>query len=391
MRYRPRRPLSTILLTVGLLVFTMAGPLASASAADDITLPQVSSGFRSPTQVTNAGDGTNRLFVVERRGTIKAIANNGTGAVTTFLNIPGLVDDTSGERGLLGLAFHPNFETNHRFFVYYTRAGGDIVLARYRANGDNSAAIPDSGQKLLVIEHSANTNHNGGALAFGPNDGLLYIGTGDGGGSGDPANNAQNKNSLLGKVLRINVDRTGSGPYGRYRIPSSNPFAGSTPGKGEIWAYGLRNPWRISFDRISGRLFIADVGQNRYEEINRENKFSRGGKNYGWDRMEGKHCFSRCPLAGDTLPIVEYTHAGGNCSITGGYVYRGTLNASLIGKYVYADFCSGRFWSVPWNDVVATQRKNADSGLLITSFGEGEGGELYVVTIGGRLLQVRAP
>lgn len=391
MRYRPARPQSTIVLSVALLILTMAGPLASASAANDITLRQVRTGFRSPTQVTNAGDGSNRLFVVERRGTIKAIANNGAGAVTTFLNIPGLVDDTSGERGLLGVAFHPSFETNHLFFVYYSRNGGDIVLSRWRANAGNTAAVPDSDRLLLVIEHSARTNHNGGAMAFGPNDGYLYIGTGDGGGSGDPDNNAQNKNSLLGKILRINVDRTGQGPYGRYRIPTTNPFAGSTPGKGEIWDYGLRNPWRISFDRVSGRLFIADVGQNRYEEVNRENRFSSGGKNYGWDRMEGKHCFSRCPLAGDTLPIIEYSHAGGNCSVTGGFVYRGTSYASLIGKYVYADFCSGRFWSVPWNAATPTLRKHADSGLLVTSFGEAENGELYVVTLGGRLLQVRAP
>jgi hypothetical protein len=292
---------------------------------------------------------------------------------------------------MLGVAFHPNFETNHALFVYYTRNGGDIVLARYRTNVAGTAVDNTTGRLLLVIEHSARTNHNGGALAFGPDDGYLYIGTGDGGGAGDPANNAQNKNSLLGKILRINVDGTGHGPYKRYRIPTTNPFAGATPGKGEIWDYGLRNPWRISFDHGSRRLFIGDVGQNRYEEVDRENRFSKGGKNYGWDRMEGKHCFSNCPLAGDTLPIIEYSHAGGNCSITGGFVYRGTTATSLIGKYVYADFCSGRFWSVPWNEVVPTQRKNADSSLLITSFGEGEDGELYVVTIGGRLLQVLAP
>ncbi|MBA2299675.1 MAG: PQQ-dependent sugar dehydrogenase, partial [Chloroflexi bacterium] len=190
MRYRPRRPLSAILLTIALLVFTMAGPLASASAANDITLDAVRTGFNSPTQVTSAGDGSNRLFVVERRGVIKAMANNGAGAPSTFMSIPGLVDDTSGERGLLGLAFHPNFETNHTLFVYYTRNGGDIVLARYQTNVAGTDVIETTGRLLLVIEHSARTNHNGGALAFGPDDGYLYIGTGDGGGSGDPANNA---------------------------------------------------------------------------------------------------------------------------------------------------------------------------------------------------------
>src|SRR5687767_5357411 len=181
MRYRPRRPLSTILLSLVLLALTMAGPVASASAANDITLPQVASGFRSPTHVTNAGDGTNRLFVVERRGTIKAIANNGTGAVTTFLNIPGLVDDASGERGMLGVAFHPSFETNRLLYVYYTRNGGDIILARYQANVARTAVDPTTGRILMVIEHSRYSNHNGGGLAFGPDDGYLYIATGDGG------------------------------------------------------------------------------------------------------------------------------------------------------------------------------------------------------------------
>ena len=391
MRYRLRRPLSAVLLSLALLALTMAGPLASASGANDITLDLVKSGFSSPTQVTNAGDGSNRLFVVERRGSIRAIANNGTGAVSTFLTITGQVDDGASERGLLGLAFHPDFETNRYLYVYYTRSGGDIVLASYQANPAGTLVSARSGRILLVIEHSAQTNHNGGALAFGPDDGYLYIGTGDGGGSGDPANNAQNKNSLLGKILRIDVDRTGDGPFDRYKAPSTNPFFGSIPGKGEIWDYGLRNPWRISFDRDSGRLFIADVGQNRYEEVNRENRFASGGRNYGWDRMEGKHCFSNCPLAGDTLPILEYSHAGGNCSITGGFVYRGTQNPSLLGKYVYTDFCSGRFWAVPWDGVTPTLRKHANTSLLITSFGEAENGELYVVTIGGRLLQVDAP
>ena len=186
MRYRPRRPLSAILLSLSLLAVTMAGPLASVSAANDITLEQLKSGFSSPTQVTHAGDGSNRLFVVERRGSIRAIENNGTGAVSTFLTITGQVDDGASERGLLGLAFHPNFETNRYLFVYYTRNGGDIVLARYQANPAGTLVSGASGRILLVIEHSARTNHNGGALAFGPDDGYLYIGTGDGGGSGDP-------------------------------------------------------------------------------------------------------------------------------------------------------------------------------------------------------------
>jgi len=389
MRYRPRRPLSIVVLSMALLVLAMAGPLASASAATwTVMFRPVATGFVAPTQVTSARDGSNRLFVVERRGVIKAIADNGAGARSTFLDIRGLVDDSAGERGLLGLAFHPNFATNHTLFVYYTRNGGDIVLARYRTNDAGTVVINSTGRLLLVIEHSARSNHNGGALAFGPDDGYLYIGTGDGGGAGDPANNAQNRNSLLGKILRIDVDGTGNGPYGRYRDPSTNPFVGATPGKGEIWAYGLRNPWRISFDRGSRRLFIADVGQNRYEEVDRQNRFARGGRNYGWDRMEGKHCFSNCPPTIGTLPIVEYSHAGGNCSITGGFVYRGATQTNLIGQYVFADFCSGRIWTVPWDGVTRTQRR--DTSRMITSFGESDDGELYLVTIDGALLQLLA-
>ncbi len=388
MQYRPRRPLLTILLSLVLLVLTVAGPLASASAATfAVTFRSVASGFQAPTQVTSARDGSGRLFVVEQRGTIQAIARNGAGARTTFMSITDLVED-GGERGLLGLAFHPHFATNRTLFVYYTRNGGDIVLARYQTNVARTAVVNSTGRVLLVIEHSAYSNHNGGSLAFGPDDGYLYIGTGDGGGAGDPDNNAQNKNSLLGKLLRIDVDGTGSGPLGRYRIPSTNPFIGAIPGRSEIWAYGLRNPWRISFDRGSRRLFVADVGQNRYEEVDRQNRFGSGGKNYGWDRMEGKHCYQNCPLAGDTLPIIEYSHADGNCSITGGFVYRGPTQTKLLGQYVYADFCSGRIWTVPWDGVTPTQRR--DTSLMITSFGESDAGEVYVVTTGGLLFQVIA-
>jgi glucose/arabinose dehydrogenase len=389
MRYRPRRPFSAVAFSIVLLVLTLAGPLASASAATwTVMFRPVASGFLQPTQVTSAGDGSGRLFVVERRGSIRAVADNGAGARTTFMTITGLVNDTSSERGLLGLAFHPNFKTNHTLFVYYTRNDGDIVLARYRTNAAGTRVDNTTGRTLLVIEHSARTNHNGGALAFGPDDGYLYIGTGDGGGAGDPANNAQNKNSLLGKILRINVNGTGSGPYGRYSNPSTNPFVGATPGRGEVWAYGLRNPWRISFDRGSRRLFIADVGQNRYEEVDRQNRFAKGGRNYGWDRMEGKHCFSNCPPTIGTLPIVEYSHANGNCSITGGFVYRGATQTNLIGQYVFADFCSGRIWTVPWDGVTRTQRR--DTSRMITSFGEGDDAELYLVTIDGHLLQLLA-
>ena len=308
------------------------------------------------------------------------------------MDIRSKVED-GGERGLLGLAFDPNFVTNGRLFVYYTRNGGDIVVSRFSTNASHTDVIESTARPLLLIEHSANTNHNGGALAFGPN-GYLYIGTGDGGGAGDPANNAQNKSIPLGKILRINVNGTGHGPFDHYSVPRSNPFYGSTPGLESIWAYGLRNPWRISFDRGSGKLFIADVGQGRREEVNREKAGFTGGRNYGWDAMEGTLCYtaSKCPLAGDTLPNAQYSHDGGNCSITGGYVYRGPTQTALVGQYVFADWCSGRIWTLPYNAIAvnAPETLRADTGHQITSFGESENGELYVVTSAGDVLQVMA-
>jgi glucose/arabinose dehydrogenase len=332
------------------------------------------------------------LFVVDRRGTIKAFQGN-TQLPGYFLDIRSLVDDTAGERGLLGLAFHPGFETNRRLYVYFTRNGGDIVVARLRANTAGTAVPASSIQNIMVIEHSARSNHNGGAMAFGP-DGYLYIGTGDGGGAGDPDRNGQSKTkNLLAKILRINVGGSGAGSYGRYSIPSTNPFRGSIAGLDEVWAWGLRNPWRISFDRTLGRLYIADVGQARYEEIDRETAGSAGGRNYGWGVMEGKHCYnaSNCSVSGDILPVAEYSHSGGNCSITGGYVYRGSdpANAAMVGYYIFADFCSGRIWSMAAGGSSLVLRRTW-AGASITSFGESESGELYLVTIQGRLHRVTA-
>lgn len=383
----PRARIGAILLAAT-LVSSVVVPSAVAGTFS-VSLGKVAGGFRSLTQVTNAGDGTDRLFVVEKRGTIRVI-QGGSILPGYFMDIRSLVADT-GERGLLGLAFHPNFESNRRLFVYYTRNGGDIVVARYTTNLARTNVDESTGRRLMLIEHSAQTNHNGGALAFGPS-GYLFIAVGDGGGSGDPGNDAQEKTTtFLGKILRINVDGTGAGKYDRYSIPGSNPFAGPTKGRGEIWAYGLRNPWRISFDRGTGKLFIADVGQNRYEEVDREGAGFTGGRNYGWSVMEGKHCFrpAKCPMAGDTLPILEYAHSNGNCSITGGYVYRGSAYPNLVGQYVFADWCSGRIWTVPHAGTAMTQRAN--TSVNITSFGESESGELYAVTSAGVVYRVRAP
>jgi glucose/arabinose dehydrogenase len=384
-----RRP--TFVVGLAVLLLTLVGPVATTrAAAFELSLPLIRSGFAQLTQVTNAGDGTNRLFVVERRGTVRVVASDGSLVPGFFMDIQSIVQDAGGEQGLLGIAFHPNFEANRRLFAYYTRNGGDIVIARFQTNAAGTAvAAGSTGSALLVIEHSARTNHNGGAMAFSP-EGLLYIGTGDGGGSGDPDRNGQSKTkNLLAKILRINVNGTGSGPYRRYSIPSTNPFRGSISGRDEVWAYGLRNPWRISFDRGTGMLFIADVGQSRYEEINREPAGYRGGRNYGWNVMEGKHCYARstCNRSGKTLPVAEYTHSVG-CSITGGHVYRGTdpANVTLRGWYVFADFCSGRFWTMAATGSSLIQRRDTD--LNVTSFGEAENGELYVVTLDGRLFGV---
>jgi len=377
------------ILVIAAALIALIVPLTATRAATfTLSLPIIASGFSQPTQVTNAGDGTNRLFVVERRGTIRVV-EAGVLKAGFFLDIRSLVADAGSEQGLLGLAFHPNFETNRRLFVYYTRNGGDIVVARFVTNVARTAVVLSSRSNVMVIEHSARTNHNGGAMAFGP-DGYLYIGTGDGGGAGDPYRNGQSKTrNLLAKILRINIDGTGAGQYGKYSIPSTNPFRGSITGLDEVWAYGLRNPWRISFDRGTGAFFIADVGQNRYEEIDREPAGYRGGRNYGWNVMEGKHCYARttCSLSGDTLPVAEYAHGSSNCSITGGYVYRGPTQPKLVGAYFFADFCSGRIWSMAANGSTLWLRR--DTTLNITSFGESEDGELYLVTLPGRLYQVK--
>ena len=393
---RHRRPVLAALFAIAVILPAAIVPPTTEAATwypGKLAAPRILAGLDSPTAVTNAGDGTGRLFIVQQAGTIR-IVQNGALKPGYFLDIRGKVA-AGGERGLLGLAFHPNFESNRRLFIYYTRNGGDLVISRLTTNASRTDADEGSEQVLQVIEHSANTNHNGGALAFGPsNNNYLYIGVGDGGGAGDPRNNGQSKSTLLGKILRVNVNGSNAGPFDHYSIPGSNPFAGSRPGRGEIWAYGLRNPWRISFARGTGKLFIADVGQGRREEVNREKAGISGGRNYGWDAMEGSLCYtaSKCPLSGDTLPNAEYGHSGGNCSITGGYVYRGPTQTALVGLYVFADWCSGRIWTIPHNGTAVNtpETLRADTGHQITSFGESENGELYVVTSAGNVLQVMA-
>ncbi len=358
----------------------------AALVSGQLTVVRVTGGLSSPLGVTNAGDGSGRLFVVERSGRVRVVQS---GRVTgTFLDLRGPVS-AGGERGLLNVAFHPNFETNRLLYVYYTRAGGDIVISRLTANASRTSVPASSEQVLLTIDHSENSNHNGGSMAFGP-DGYLYLGTGDGGGAGDPLDNGQDiTGELLGKILRIDVNGTGDGPFNRYAIPADNPFVGET-GDDEIWAYGVRNPWRISFDRSTHSLFIADVGQGRREEVNRQAASSNGGLNYGWNVMEGTLCYpsgNSCNKTGKVLPAAQYGHDLG-CSITGGHVYRGA-HRDLQGLYVYGDFCSGRIWTMRENGSGETVRR--DTSLSISSFGEGESGELFLTDLNGALYRVMAP
>jgi glucose/arabinose dehydrogenase len=332
--------------------------------------------------ITHAGDGSGLLYVVERGGRISVYDSAGRRR-STFLDISARVR-SGGEQGLLGLAFHPSFRSNRRFFVDYTDTNGDDVVAEFRANSTTSAD-PNSGKIVLKVADFA-ANHNGGMIAFG-RDGYLYIAMGDGGGGGDPQNNGQNINSLLGKILRINVN-AGS----PYASPNSNPFYGRS-GADEVWSYGLRNPWRFSFDRTTRAMFIGDVGQGDWEEIDVE-PAGRGGRNYGWRVMEGRHCYNApsCNRSGKTLPIAEYSHSLG-CSVTGGYVYRGSRYPTLNGAYFYADYCSGRIWAL---DAAAALRGTSrvrqvlDTGYSVSSFGEDGAGELFVVDLNGSIYRLRA-
>ena len=367
-------PAFLVLLVCCLLLGTAGGRAA-------IQLPAIAGGLANPLYVTGAGDGSGRLFIVEQAGRIRILID-GALLLTPFLDIRSKVR-AGGELGLLGLTFHPDYSTNGRFFVNYTRdgpAGLETVIAEYSVfGGDPNQAAPET-ERILLTFPQPFANHNGGMLSFGP-DGMLYIATGDGGSGGDPQGNGQNLNTLLGKILRINVD---SGvPYG---IPADNPFV-SLPGRDEIFAYGLRNPWRISFDRQTGRLFAGDVGQSSYEEIDLIEK----GGNYGWNTMEGAHCFSpptSCNTAGLMFPIDEYGRKLGS-SVTGGYVYRGRAVPSLAGKYLFADFGSGILWALTELSNGQWRREELlRTGLNISSFGEDDAGELYLVEYGGTVRKI---
>jgi len=368
-----------------------APPVAPATAPSDahIKLTLRASGLSKPLFLTSARDGTARLFIVEQTGRIK-ILQKGRIRSTPFLSLAGKVS-TGDEQGLLGLAFHPNFKSNRKLYVNYTNTSGNTVIAEYRVSATNPNVVDVSTKRVLLRISQPYANHNGGMLGFGP-DGYLYIGMGDGGGAGDPEERAQNTDSLLGKMLRIGVNHPSPGL--QYRLPSGNPFVGAA-GRDEIWQLGLRNPWRWSFDRGTDDLWIADVGQGAWEEIDRAPASASGpgkGINWGWDVLEGTHCYppsvSSCNTSGKTAPLLEYDHSG-RCSVTGGYVYRGSEIPVLRGGYVFGDFCSGEIWVVAADaSAPATPTLLLDTSLAISSFGETGANEMYVVDHNGRLYRI---
>ena len=383
-------------LCSSMVVIAIAG-CHDSTAPGDGTLPPgltlkadpfVTTGLTSPVFLTQPlNDG--RIFVVEQAGTIRVI-RNGVVQATPFLNVTTKVA-SGGERGLFSVAFHPQYATNHFFYVYYTAqasgnlALGDIVVERYTTMATNPELADATSAKLIITTaHSLQSNHNGGLVSFGL-DGMLYAGFGDGGGGGDPYQTGQNQNALLGSLLRLDVS---GDPY---TIPTSNPYAGQANKRGEIWAKGLRNPWRYAFDAATNLLYIADVGQNLHEEVS-VMPASQGGVNYGWSIMEGLSCYNAasCAQTGLTLPVIDYTHANGACSVTGGYVYRGSAIPGIRGHYFYSDYCAGFLRSFRYENGAAVDQK--DWGLTlgnVPSFGVDFAGELYVIS-GNSILKVAA-
>jgi glucose/arabinose dehydrogenase len=384
------------------------------SSWPNISTTLIASGPELPVHITNAGDSSGRLFVVEQRGLIRILQNNVV--QSTFLDISDRVrspfNGGGTEEGLLSVAFPPGFgSAKPYFYVYYTRKNGDNRVSRFYLGANPNLADADSEQPILELPHPTYENHNGGQIAFGP-DGYLYIATGDGGGGGDPKNNAQNLGTLLGKLLRIDVElatvqksaamnyvylplilnNNTFSPNGQaYRIPPSNPFVGNSEYRAEIWALGLRNPWRFSFDRLTGDLYIGDVGQSTWEEVDFQLATSPGSENYGWNIMEGMDCYnsSTCNSSGLEKPVFTYqTHVEG-CSVTGGYVYRGSKYPGLQGIYFLGDYCSGRIWGLQKAGSTWSNQELLDSPYWISSFGEDEDGELYFLDRkGGKVYQL---
>ena len=366
-------------LTLLLLLIT------TFSFSQDIYTILFADGFSNPVEMQNVGD--DRLFIVEKRGVIEILQLDGTTNPTPFLDIQNIVLTPGGnydERGLLGLAFHPDYINNGYFYVNYIDNSGNTQISRFSVStSDPSIADPDSEFQILEVEQPY-INHNGGCLRFGP-EGYLYIGLGDGGSAGDPENRSQNLQTLLGKMLRIDIDNTEGST--NYAIPSNNPFVGDPNALDEIWSYGLRNPWRFSFDSETDELWIGDVGQGSIEEIDRA-AAGVSGQNYGWRCYEGNQEYntSGCPMEFDlTFPVAEYSHSGGNCSITGGYVYRGEIYENFLGIYFYADFCSGEIGTI---DQSNNQINHGPYNGSWVSFGEDKNKELYIIDNFGSIYKI---
>ncbi|MGB3780111.1 MAG: PQQ-dependent sugar dehydrogenase [Tunicatimonas sp.] len=393
------RPLFLLLGTLGCLSQTRCGDTDNEAPITDSTgqamtyrtveaYPNLS--FTRPVDYQNAGDNSNRVFVVEQRGVISVFADDATvSEKQTFLDITDVVDDRRNEEGLLGLAFHPDYATNGYFYVNYTIDNpARSRVCRFQVSGGNPTMAEPSSETLLLEFSQPYDNHNGGQLAFGP-DGYLYVAVGDGGSAGDPDENGQDRTTLLGAILRIDVDQPAAGRA--YGIPADNPFAGNTEGfQEEIYAYGLRNPWRFSFDTETGQLWAADVGQNEYEEID---IIERGG-NYGWDVTEATHCFEPaqgCDQSGLVGPVWEYDHSNGDVSITGGFVYRGDALPSLRGRYIYADYASGRVWALDSpTESQATNSLLLKADFRISSFGVNAQQELFLCGFDGSIYRIEA-
>jgi glucose/arabinose dehydrogenase len=432
-----RRPLLNLTLFFFLLLATTLGlwrwvyPPNSIAAAPRVVWPTISlhlitSGLSSPTSIGHAGDGSGRLLITERVGRIR-IFNGSSLLATPFLDISSRVQSSGSEQGLLSVAFPPNYVSKGYFYVDYTSniygAIGDTIVARYHVTANPDVADPNS-EQIIVRIPQPEANHNGGQLQFGPDDGFLYIGMGDGGGGGDShgtIGNAQDPSQLLGKLLRINVE-PGYNPYPTpaltftpaftlflpyvtgvvsppvtYTIPITNPYTSTIPFRPEIWAWGLRNPWRFSFDRQNGDLYIGDVGQNSYEEVDFQPSTIITGPNYGWRCYEGNHPYdfsnnANCNTASNfVFPVIEYPHSP-ECSVTGGYIYRGSSYAALQGIYFYADYCSAKVWGLRQDGSTWVSSLLATLSSSISSFGEDQAGELYVAGYGnGAIYQIQSP
>jgi len=383
-------------VAAALFITSLIGPATPSAAAAVVPsrihlgLTRVATGLSKPLLVTDAGDGSGRLFVVEQTGRVRII-KAGKVLVAPFLDLSASVSG-GNEQGLLGLAFHPSYTSNGKLYVSYTDRNGTSIIREYHVSTSNPDRVDGSSGRTLLRLRQPYANHNGGNIAFGP-DGDLYIGFGDGGSAGDPGNRAQNLAVMFGKLLRIDVNRrTGALPYG---IPSDNPYVGRS-GLDQIWAYGLRNPWRWSFDRVTGDLWIGDVGQDAWEEVDRaiasHGRNAGRGLNFGWRVMEGSHCYSPstgCSRTGKTLPLTEYRHTDGRCSITGGFVYRGRAYPDLVGAYLFADYCSGEIWYLDRGAARGTTPIRAlDTNASITSFGQDQAGELYLTDGNGTVYRL---